>query len=131
MSFLFSFLFKTFFPTNQLCFCHLEKSERICSCFSSPRQKRTVSFFFTPFYFFQHYFLSITVFSRWQEKSGYFSVYFGRPGESKHQKSALFYLKKIHQFFSHQERIRKTFTWKCFYCFDLNIVWKVCETGWM
>ena len=37
----------------------------------------------------------------------------------------LFYLKKI----NHQETTN--FTWKCFYCFHLNLVWKVCKTSWI
>lgn len=73
----------------------------------------------------------MTFFLGGKKRVNIFQYTWCRPGEAKHRRSALFYLKKIHQFFCHQERIRKTFTWKCFYCFDLNIVWKVCETGWI
>lgn len=69
-------------------------------------------------------------FSRWQEKSEYFSVHLVQTRWSKTSEERFILPEKNSPVFSHQEKLSPENVF-IVYCFDLNIVWKVCETGWI
>lgn len=69
-------------------------------------------------------------FSRWQEKSEYFSVHLVQTRWSKTSEERFILPEKNSPVFSHQEKLSPENVF-IVYWFDLNIVWKVCETGWI